>query len=66
MANRARELQLDLSDDMIKAATTRIKNLADQRTVTLDQVCPLVWCSGIDTQWDAGLNGLPFHRWMRF
>lgn len=38
MANRARELQLDLSDDMIKAATTRIKNLADQRTVTLDQV----------------------------
>jgi hypothetical protein len=39
MANRARELNLDLSDDMIKAATTRIKNLADQRTVTLDQAC---------------------------
>lgn len=38
MANRARELGLDLSDDMIKAATSRIKNLADQRQVTMDQV----------------------------
>lgn len=38
MANRARQLGLDLTDDLIKAATSKIKNLADQRSVTIDQV----------------------------
>eukprot|EP00128_Syssomonas_multiformis_P008114 Colp12_sorted_trinity150504_noHs@14806 len=38
MAKRARDLGLDLSDDMVKAATTKIKNLADSRTVTVDMV----------------------------
>eukprot|EP01134_Creolimax_fragrantissima_P007946 CFRG7946T1 len=38
MAKRARDLDLDLSDDMIKAATTRIKNLADQQAISVDMV----------------------------
>lgn len=38
MAARAKQLGLNLSDDQIKAATTRIKNLADIRKVTVDQV----------------------------
>eukprot|EP00123_Amoebidium_parasiticum_P013549 comp22021_c0_seq1/m.31923 comp22021_c0_seq1/g.31923 ORF comp22021_c0_seq1/g.31923 comp22021_c0_seq1/m.31923 type:complete len:576 (-) comp22021_c0_seq1:593-2320(-) len=38
MSNRAKQLGLDLTDDLVKAATTRIKNLADQRSVTIDQV----------------------------
>jgi hypothetical protein len=29
---------LHISDDQIKAATTKIKNLADQRSITMDQV----------------------------
>jgi len=38
MANRAKQLGLDISDDQIKAATTKIKNLADQSSIKLDQV----------------------------
>ncbi len=36
--NRAQSLGLDVSEDQIKAATTLIKNLADERTVTMDHV----------------------------
>eukprot|EP01124_Arcella_intermedia_P002948 TRINITY_DN1160_c0_g1_i1.p1 TRINITY_DN1160_c0_g1~~TRINITY_DN1160_c0_g1_i1.p1 ORF type:complete len:323 (-),score=73.38 TRINITY_DN1160_c0_g1_i1:775-1743(-) len=35
---RSKQLQLDLSDDQVKAATAMIKNLADERNVTLEQV----------------------------
>jgi len=38
MAHRAKQLNLDISDDQIKAATTKIKNLADQSSIKLDQV----------------------------
>jgi len=38
MAHRAKQLGLDVSDDQIKAATTKIKNLADQQSITMDQV----------------------------
>ena len=39
MQNRAKQLSLNISDDQIKAATTLIKNLADGRSITMDQVC---------------------------
>jgi len=35
---RSKQLQLDLSDDQVKAATSLIKNLADERNITLEQV----------------------------
>lgn len=38
MAHRAKQLGLDISDDQIKAATTKIKNLADQSSIKMDQV----------------------------
>ncbi len=36
--DRAEQLQLELSDDLIKELTTRIKSLADERELTLDDV----------------------------
>lgn len=36
--SRAQQLQLDISEDQIKAATVMIKNLADERAVTMDHV----------------------------
>jgi len=38
MAHRAKQLGLDISDDQIKAATVKIKNLADHTTIKMDQV----------------------------
>ena len=38
MQNRATQLGLDLSEDQIKAATTKIKNLADKRSLNMDLV----------------------------
>src|SRR6187402_1175638 len=35
---RSKQLGLDLSDDQVKAATTLIKNLADEQEVTLEEV----------------------------
>jgi hypothetical protein len=36
--NRAQSLGLDVSEDQIKAATSLIKNLADERALTMDSV----------------------------
>lgn len=38
MAHRAKQLNLEVSDDQIKAATTMIKNLASERQMTMDEV----------------------------
>eukprot|EP00004_Rigifila_ramosa_P002889 TRINITY_DN12955_c0_g1_i1.p1 TRINITY_DN12955_c0_g1~~TRINITY_DN12955_c0_g1_i1.p1 ORF type:complete len:568 (-),score=131.73 TRINITY_DN12955_c0_g1_i1:14-1501(-) len=38
MQHRAKSLSLDLSDDQLKAATQMIKNLADETSITMDQV----------------------------
>jgi len=35
---RSKQLQLELSDDQVKAATTHLKNLADEQPITLEQV----------------------------
>eukprot|EP01125_Pyxidicula_operculata_P022708 TRINITY_DN9518_c0_g1_i1.p1 TRINITY_DN9518_c0_g1~~TRINITY_DN9518_c0_g1_i1.p1 ORF type:complete len:558 (-),score=142.81 TRINITY_DN9518_c0_g1_i1:90-1763(-) len=36
--NRAKQLQLELSEDQVKAATSLLKNLADEQALTLQQV----------------------------
>jgi len=36
--HRSKQLGLDLSDDQVKAATTLLKNLADERNLSLEQV----------------------------
>jgi homocitrate synthase len=36
--NRAQKLSLDITEDQIKAATSMIKNLADERGVTMNHV----------------------------
>jgi homocitrate synthase len=36
--HRSKQLGLELSDDLIKAATTLLKNLADETNISLDQV----------------------------
>jgi len=38
MSHRAKQLGLDISDDQIKAATIKIKNLADRDSISIDQV----------------------------
>jgi len=36
--HRSKQLQLELTDDQVKAATSLLKNLADERNITLEQV----------------------------
>lgn len=43
IGDRARQLQLSLSDDHIKAITRKIKDLADQKSITLDEVDRLLY-----------------------
>ena len=48
---RAEQLQLNLSDDVVKKVTAQIKSLADQKRITLDDVdfC----CASITANWST-------------